>query len=54
MRVPIENGLGYFNQVSDSIKLPAAYRHFAQDIINYLISNLPEAVSSSPLNTRYK
>ncbi len=26
MRVPIENGLGLFNQVSDFIKLPAAYR----------------------------
>lgn len=24
MRVPIENGSGYFNQVSDFIKLPAA------------------------------
>ncbi len=26
MRVPIENGLGLFNQVSDFIKLPAASR----------------------------
>jgi len=26
MRVPIENGSGFFNQVSDFIKLPAAYR----------------------------
>jgi len=26
MRVPIENGLGLFNQVSDFINLPAAFR----------------------------
>ena len=26
MRVPIENGSGFINQVSDFIKLPAAYR----------------------------
>ena len=29
MRVPIENGLGFFNQVSDFIKLSAAYRFFS-------------------------
>lgn len=27
MRVPIENGSGFFNQVSDFIKLPAALRN---------------------------
>ena len=32
MRVPIENGSGFYNQVSDFIKLPAAYR----DILEYL------------------
>lgn len=53
MRVPIENGSGYFNQVSDFIKLPAAYRQVVQFFKNYLISNLPAAVSSSPQNTRY-
>jgi len=27
MRVPIENGSGFINQVSDSIKLRAVYRN---------------------------
>lgn len=50
MRVPIENGLGFFNQVSDFIKLSAAYRFFH---LSYRISNFPVAVSSSPLKTLY-
>ena len=50
MRVPIENGLGFFNQVSDFIKLSAAYRFF---LLTYRISNFPVAVSSSPLKTLY-
>ena len=53
MRVPIENGSGFFNQVSDFIKLPAAYRHGVKYFDDYRISNLPAAVSSSPQNTRY-
>ncbi len=50
MRVPIENGLGLFNQVSDFINLPAA---FGTAFIDQRISNFPEAVSSSPWNTLY-
>ena len=53
MRVPIENGSGFFNQVSDFTKLPAAYRHGVKiSLSDYRISNLPAAVSSSPQNTR--
>jgi len=54
MRVPIENGLGFINQVSDFIKLPAAYWIFFIYFIAkpYRISKLPEAVSSSPQKTR--
>lgn len=50
MRVPIENGLGFFNQVSDFIKLPVAVRVYIKD---HLISNFPVVISSSPLKTRY-
>ena len=45
MRVPIENGSGFINQVLDSIKLSAAD---GMSLKNYLISNSPAAVSSSP------
>ena len=53
MRVPIENGLGFINQVSDFIKLPAAYRTTFIIFLYYRISNLPDAVSSSPQKTLY-
>jgi hypothetical protein len=56
MRVPIENGSGFINQVSDFIKLSAAYWNgveFGYYKELYRISKLPAAVSSSPLKTRY-
>lgn len=35
MRVPIENGLGFINQVSDFIKLPATYRDCVYNNLTY-------------------
>jgi hypothetical protein len=50
MRVPIENGLGFINQVLDSIKLPAftgteLYKNF------YLKTIFPVVKYSSSANT---
>jgi hypothetical protein len=56
MRVPIENGSGFINQVSDLLSsLPLNGTEFKIYLKNYFISKLPEAVSSSPQKRgRYK